>query len=298
MSAVLRKKIESGAGVPPSILQLQQFWLQLQARTRDWAKDTYDAAPEVTLASRRAVNGKDAQAVLDDQIAFYFSADASPGICGIAMDTAGAVRNAAVRMNEDVGSITDASPLFLKLLAEQAGLSLWRLVGTRLLDMSSGAASPLADPAGAVGRFDAANRYLQVEYSLRFGEEVSRVWFVFPFDFVMAFARTSLRQAADQKAQARHHSQKTLSDSVLASTLKLDAVLDRMSMTIGECSNLQVGKVLTLSGADAGKLSLSADTINGSVDIGSGELGVWKRQRAVKLNAPISPGFAQEIADL
>jgi flagellar motor switch protein FliM len=106
-----------------------------------------------------------------------------------------------------------------------------------------------------------------------------------------------LRDAADNKAQARHHSRKSLSDSVLASTTTLDAVLDRLSLTIGECAKLEVGTVLPLSGADAGKLSLSADTLNGCVDIGSGELGVWKRQRALKLTTPISENFAQEIVD-
>ena len=297
MSAVLRKKIEAGAGVPPSILQSQQVWLQLQACTRDWAADTYGVVPETRLASRRAVNGREVQQTLESEIAFYFSADASPGIGGMAIDMAGAIRNAAARMNQDVASITDASPLFLKLLAEQAGVSLWRRIAG-VLNTSAAAPSPLAEPAAAVGRFDANSRYILVEYRLQLGEETSRVWYAFPFDFMLKHARESLRLAADRKAQARHHSQKTLSDSVLASTLTLDAVLERLSLTIGECSTLEVGTVLPLSGADAGKLSLSADTINGSVDIGSGELGVWKKQRAVRLNTPISESFAREIADL
>jgi hypothetical protein len=68
-------------------------------------------------------------------------------------------------------------------------------------------------------------------------------------------------------------------------------------MTIGECAKIEVGTVLPLAGADAGRLSLSANTINGSVDIGTGELGVWKCQRALKLRTPNSENFAQEIVD-
>ncbi len=299
MSAVLRKKIDAGAGVPPSILQLQAFWAQLQTKAREWAEATYNLETKAALASRRVINGKQAQQILESQIAVYFSATASPGIAALAIDTAGAMRNAAARMNQEPDSLADASPLFLKLLSEQAVADLWRTVRTGVFDEKpSGAATPIADASGATGRFEADARYLQVEYELMLEGQSSRVWLMFAFDFMRDFARTWQRQQADQKVQARHHSQKTLSDSVRASTIVLDAVLDRLSLTIGDCSKLEVGSVLTLTGADAGRLNLSADTINGSVDIGSGELGVWKRQRALKLTAPISESFAREIADL
>ena len=298
MSAVLRKKIEAGAGVPPSILQLQQFWLQLRARTREWAKDTYGGEVDAILGACRVVNGKVAQQLLDGETAFYFADTASPGLSAVAIDNAGAIRHAAVRMHQDADSITDASPLFLKLLAEQAALSLWRMIAGDVLHTSVDGLSPLVDPGSADGPFDPADRFLLVECRLQFGEDLSKVWYAFPFEFMLQYARDCARRAADQKAQARHHSQKALSDSVLASTLPLDAVLERLTLTIGECSRLEVGSILPLADADAAKLSLSADTINGRVDIGSGELGVWKRQRAVRLNTPISDSFAQEMADL
>ena len=296
VSAVLRKKIDAGAGIPPSMMQLQPFWLKLQTCTREWAADTYGILPDISLASRRAVSGAEARQTLDQEAAFYFSATLSPGLAGIALDSAGAVRNAAVRMDQDIDSLADASPLFLKLLAEQAGLDLAQAVSSDLFKTEQGVTAT-ADPAAAAGGFNAANRYLVIEYKLQLDEDVTRVWFAFAFDYLQKFSASSLRDAADHKAQARHHSRKSLSDSVLASTTTLDAVLDRLSLTIGECAKLEVGTVLPLSGADAGKLSLSADTLNGCVDIGSGELGVWKRQRALKLTTPISENFAQEIVD-
>ena len=296
MSAVLRKKIDAGAGIPPSIMRLQQFWLQMQTCTRDWAAETYGVAPDISLSNRRVVGGQAAQRQLDAETGFYYSAKTSPALAGIAMDAAGAVRNAAVRMDQDAESLSDASPLFLKLLAEQAGLKLCEMVAMSLFRAGGGMKSS-PDPGGAAGRFDAASRYLLVEYQLQFDGEISRIWFAFAFDFMQQFAVSSQRADAEQKANARHHSQKSLSNSILASTTTLDAVLDRLSLTIGECAKLEVGTVLPLAGADAGRLSLSADTINGSVDIGSGELGVWKRQRALKLKTPISENFAQEIVD-
>jgi len=296
VSAVLRKKIDAGAGIPPSILRLQHFWLQLLTCTRSWAADTYEIQPEMTLRSRRVVDGPQALQKLESETGFYFSAKTSPGLAGIAIDMAGAIRNAATRMGQDAGSLGDASPLFLKLLAEQAGLELGRGIAVTLLKTGDSVASS-ADPAGAAGRFDAASRYLMVECELQLGEEVSRVWLAFAFEFMQQFAVSSQRAAAEQKANSRNHSQRSLSNSILASTTTLDAVLDRLTLTIGECAKLEVGAILPLAGADAGRLSLSADTINGCVDIGSGELGVWKRQRALKLTTQISESFAQEIVD-
>ena len=281
MSAVLRKKIDAGAGIPPSIMRLQQFWLQLQACTRDWAADTYGILPDITLSSRRVINGQEAQQKLDAETGFYFSAKTSPGLAGVAMDAVGAIRNASVRMDQDAESLGDASPLFLKLLAEQAGLELGGQVAATVIKTGEGVTSS-ADPAGAIGRFDASSRYLLVEFQLKLGEEVSCIWLAFAFEFMQQFAVSS---------------QRALSNSILASTTMLDAVLDRLPLTIGECAKLEVGTVLPLAGADAGRLSLSANTINGSVDIGTGELGVWKRQRALKLRTPISENFAQEIVD-
>ena len=299
MSAVLRKKIEAGAGVPPSILQLQAFWQQLQAKTCGWAEETYNAATSAEPGLRRVITGKQAQQTLEGQIAVYFSSVASPGVAALAIDTAGAMRNAAARMHQEPESLTDASPLFLKLLSEQAVADLWRTVWIGVLGgKDTGSQVPIADASGAAGGFEADARYLQVEYQLLLDGQPSRVWIMLEFEFMRGFARDCQRQLADQKVQARHHSQKTLSDSVRASTIVLDAVLDRLSLTIGDCAKLEVGSVLPLSGADAGQLNFSADTINGSVDIGSGELGVWKRQRALKLSTPISESFAREIADL
>ena len=133
---------------------MRQFWQQLQTRTRDWAAKTYGTLPDVTLTGRRVVNGTDARHMLEHAVAFYFAAENSPGLAGIAIDTAGAVRNAAVRMNQDVASITDASPLFLKLLAEQAGTDLWDEIAVGLMKAGKSAA-PFTDPVGAAGRFDA-----------------------------------------------------------------------------------------------------------------------------------------------
>jgi flagellar motor switch/type III secretory pathway protein FliN len=298
VSAVLRKKIDAGAGVPPSILQLQAFWDQLEAETSDWARKVYDIESELDLADRRVVGGTQALEALQGKIAFFFNEDGSPGISAIAVDPSGATRNAAQRLGQDSASLTDASPLFLKLLFEQVVTDFGNQIASNVLKSYDFYLSLASDASGAKGRFEAASRYLLAEFRVPLEDQESRICFVFPLQFILDYAQSYLRSMSDQKVMARHQSRKTLSDSVRASTIVLDVVLDRISLTIGECSQLDIGSVLPLAGADGNRLCLTADTINGSVDIGTGELGVWKRQRALKLSAPISESFAQELADL
>jgi flagellar motor switch protein FliM len=69
-------------------------------------------------------------------------------------------------------------------------------------------------------------------------------------------------------------------------------------MTIGQCSRLEVGQVIALPDVDTASVSLRAETVNGAVDIGKCEMGVWKQQRALKLKTPILEPFTRELARL
>jgi Type III flagellar switch regulator (C-ring) FliN C-term len=296
VSAVLRKKIDSGAGVPPSILQMQEFWAQLLSRTDDWAMDTFDLESKPILSSRRVVSGRAAAEMAGNPFTLFFASDLSPGLCAIAFDAACAVRCAANRLRQDPSSLEDASPLFLKLLSEQPTVALWQQLANGLTGHDVLAREdPQSEAAATAGGLAATCRYLQVELTLTLDGQASLVTCLFHVDYLLTYARNDVRLTADRKAKACSQSPKSLSDSVKASAISLDAVLDRMTLTIGECSRLEIGDVLPLAGADAGRLSLCAETIHGSVDIGTGELGVWKRKRAVKLHTPVSESFARAI---
>ena len=299
MSAVLRKKIDSGAGVPPSILQMQEFWEQLLSKTDDWARDAFGIETQPIVSSRRVIGGRAANALLENPFTLFFAADVSPGLCAVAMDERCAIQCAATRLHQDAAGLEGASALFLKLLSEQPTLSLWQQFAAGMADHNTQMQKPpQVEASGVAGGLDATSRYLEVDLTLTFDGQTSQIKVLYFLDYMQRYARTYVRQLAERKSKACSQSPKSLSDSVRASAIALDAVLDRMTLTIGECSQLEIGSVLPLNSADAGRLSLSAETVNGSVDIGSGELGVWKRQRAVKLHTPISESFAREIVEL
>lgn len=296
MSAVLQKKIDSGAGVPPSILQMREFWAQLLTRIEDWATDTFGLQSQPSLTSRRVVGGRAASDMAENPFTLFFASDVSPGLCAIAFDAACAIRCAATRLRQDPSSLEDASPLFLKLLSEQPTVALWQRLANGLTDHDVHAREDPQSDAGAIaGGLSAASRYLEVEVALTLEGQAASLKCLFEVDYLQTYARNDARRTADRKAEACSQSPKFLSDSVKASAISLNAVLDRMTLTIGECSRLEIGDVLPLASADAGRLSLSAETIHGSVDIGTGELGVWKQQRAVKLHTPVSESFARAI---
>lgn len=299
MSAVLRKKIESGAGVPPSILQMQAFWEQLLSRTDDWARDAFGSETQPIVSSRKVISGRVAGTLSENPFTVFFAADVSPGLCAIALDERCAIQCAATRLHQDVAGLEGASSLFLKLLSEQPTIALWQRFASGMADHNvTKSQVSQVEASAAAGGFDATSRYLEVELSLTFDGQASQIRLLYFVDYMQRFARTYVRQLAERKARACSQSPKSLSETVRASAISLDAVLDRMTLTIGECSQLEIGNVLPLASADAGRLFLSAETVNGSVDIGTGELGVWKRQRAVKLHTPISESFAREIVEL
>jgi flagellar motor switch protein FliM len=80
--------------------------------------------------------------------------------------------------------------------------------------------------------------------------------------------------------------------------ITVDGVLNRLTLTIGQCSRLEVGQLIALPDVDTSRVSLRAETVNGTVDIGLCEMGVWKQQRALKLKTPILEPFTRELANL
>ena len=132
MSAVLRKKIDSGAGVPPSILQMQEFWEQLLSKTDDWARDAFGIETQPIVSSRKVIGGRAANALLENPFTLFFAADVSPGLCAVAMDERCAIQCAATRLHQDAAGLEGASALFLKLLSGPMSAN-WRSASQRLV---------------------------------------------------------------------------------------------------------------------------------------------------------------------
>ncbi|MEQ9505275.1 MAG: FliM/FliN family flagellar motor C-terminal domain-containing protein [Hyphomonas sp.] len=298
MSSVLRKKIEAGAGIPPSILKFQDFWDSLQTKVSAWLFDTFEVETRAVPSDRRAVPGNLAASQLDGLLSFVFKEKISPGLCAVAIDEPGATMNAGLRLQQDSASMEGVSELFRKLLLETPAAQLWRSVASGMEGhMAAGLQAPCSDYTVAAGGFDPAQRYLMVGFKFTRNEQPAQVWLVFHFDYVQRHALEFQAKAASRPAGTGQGSV-SLRASVKSSTITLNGVLDRLSLTIGECSRLEVGQVLSLPDVNTARVSLQAETVNGTIDIGHCEMGVWKRQRALKLTTPILEPFTRELAKL
>lgn len=286
----------TGSGLPPTILRFHTFWDAVHQSVAGWAAQCLDGGVPQAPEMRRVYSGAAAIEALELRTAFYFNSRVSPGLCAIATDGAGAARIVAKRLSQDFESAKEASALFLKLMFEAPAVSLWRSAAGSLEGHHAEATvSPLSEPVQAAGNFEADSRYLIIAYSIMPEAVQSQIWLVFDLDYVMGCAHEAERRAAEHK---RPTSSKLLRESVMNSSIRVEAVLDKISMTIGECSRLKVGDLIPLPDTDPGSVRLNAETVNGQIEIGQCEMGVWKRQRALKLKQPVLEPFTQEVAKM
>lgn len=292
MSEVLRKMIEAGSGVPPSIMEAAPFWDSLQEVTKAWFVKIFGSDVNLVLDRRKGVSGAEIQEGLEEQIVFNFGTDISPGLRAVYVDSNCAIEIAAARMGESADALEESSNVLMRLLLEDPIASLWgNLSQSMTPNFIDKVDAPFADVS-----LPATGHFLEARLTCELNGKPSNITFVFAFDFVRARANELTRSGAGPTVSSQLP--ETLRKSVRSSSIRLNAVLDHLELTIAECSRLEPGDLLELPAADTQKLVVSAETIDGNVDIGEGSLGTWRDYRAVKLQVPVSKTFLQEIADL
>ncbi|MFN7101282.1 MAG: FliM/FliN family flagellar motor switch protein [Pseudorhizobium sp.] len=299
MSTVLRKKIEARAGIPTAVLHLDEFWQTLQKHVAGWIGATLGIEAETVLETRVVMPGTAASAQLDGLSSYVYDSSYSPGLCAIAVDEFTATLNASQRLQQPLGEMGGVSALFRKLLLETPASGLWNSIIADLSGhMSLGAQAPVADYATAAGGFAQTQRYLMIGFSAPHNDDRARVWVVFHLDYILRNVSEFERQAARMRNTPSGQGSETLRASVKSSMITIEGVLHRLTLTIGQCSRFEVGQLIELPEVDTTRVSLRAETVNGNVDIGLCEMGVWKNQRALKLTTPIHEPFTRELANL
>ena len=86
--------------------------------------------------------------------------------------------------------------------------------------------------------------------------------------------------------------------TVLGAEVAVSAVLENCAMSVGECSRLEVGQVISLPGSSLDMLTLKVKTREGTRDMAYSALGVLKQNKAVKLLEDPAPGFMADLPGL
>ncbi len=310
MSTVLRKKIKAAGGIPQTLLQCGVFWNSLQNASQAWAKKSFGHELASSVIHRAIIGGRDAAAQLDERFGYICLPHSTTGLRAISIDRQAAGRYASMRLGQSLETLGGAPPLFLRLMADHPARALWKLVAEAV---PAGPALPedfsVADPAGVPDSLGPDERFLQIGMSLSASgsedgwllegeEEPPEIQLYFELESVKAYALAAQRKSAARAAVQEGPTRDNLRKSMRRSTIGLDAVLEKLPLTIAEISRLEVGQVLELPGVEPGVLSLCAETMHGSVVISQGELGTWKGKRALKLQAPLLESFVQEIAEI
>lgn len=300
MTNILRKKISLSTGIPPTIQNAEQFWCELCDATDVWISLGLEIPAESVVVGRKVLTGEEAGDEGDEgDISFVMPPVADFGLCGVSFSRKLALTLAARRMHQNVASLEDTSGLFLSLISEDPGMLLRESVSAHLegrqYDFKKGID---VDLSFRQAELKPLGRYAQVEIEMRFGDLVERVRLLFGFDVLKDYLtlRSSNLEGSSDTLGLKNH--RLINSSLQKSDIRIDAVLERIQMTLGACSRLKVGQTLPLLHADQGSISIAVETVSGSTDISRGELGIWKQKRAIKLSAPISENFVRDLAPL
>nr|WP_233343317.1 FliM/FliN family flagellar motor C-terminal domain-containing protein [Hyphomonas sp. Mor2] len=289
---MLRKKLESSGGVPPRVLQNKPFWTTLEHTVSTWLNGVLQDEGDLRLQSREVSPGA---ALADDLFGAYvygFRNEDRDFVVAVSIDNLVAARFAAQKMQQDASRLAEAPQLFLQLLLEPPASELSAALAATF-DMLGEDGEP--PQAAAFETLEVEGNCLIVYYLCDLEGQAFRIGVALKLDAVLAIANSAGDDSPGGGAvtgDAKSFSQPRVQNS----SVQLDVVLDRLPMTVADCLRLEEGSVISLPGTHRSKLTITANTVEGPVDIAEGELGVWKHQRAVRLKSPIDPAFLREVA--
>ena len=291
MNSVLRRKIDLGSGVPPGILRAANFWRCMTCAVAAWVEQTHAVKSQVDVIDQAILTGKQTEEKLNSPFCFVFQPNPESGFCGAKVAKFLAAQYASERMRQSLEHLDSASDLFLKMLYEEPMGRLYVFLEGCLTQSEfedRDTAPSFREPKA--GLLD-IEKILQVELRIEWeGREVQiTLWFEY----------NAIKRATDSSKESflpeNPHAREILSEQLRQSRLRFDAVLDEIHLTIGEVSKLSVGQILRLPSSNTESLNIVVDTMQGGIEVSTGELGVWKQFRAVKLNKPLDAQFKNHV---
>lgn len=95
----------------------------------------------------------------------------------------------------------------------------------------------------------------------------------------------------DEDENDSEHPVKTLPPRLGPCEVEIKAIADRVTMSVADCSRLEIGQIVKVPGLRFDKLELSIAMVDGSVPLVDAALGADKGRKAVRLNRGLDPEF-------
>ena len=300
MSAALLKKIELAGGVSTRLLEMDVFWQVMVECVEAWLQGFTSDVSTPNIAARTALAGNSASKATEETFGLVFSEEGSPEISAISFDETLARTLAASRMRRPVDTLDEIPEMFLKLACEEPARQLWRRFFDTLPGMTAQSADAVIGGSEMIeSRLERETRCLRVAIDFDHGMTEAKLFILFDMEQLERITRNYEQLIAKAKPAKDSPAQQTLRAIVKQSHLNLSVHIEQIEMTIAECAALQVEDVLPLPGIDMSELTLCAETMDGGmIELGEGELGVWRHLRAIKLTSPIDEEISRELAEL
>lgn len=310
MSSVLLQKIRSAGGISPVLQQCEPLWASLEAVGEKWAKVIFEHDLAAQVIQKTPLSGKEAEEQMSERFGYICLPYSTTGLRAVALDSSTARRYAAIKLKQASDTLSQSPRLFLRLMCDHPARTLWKELAKAIpVGPDLPADFSVVDPASLPDSFDPQEKLIKVVLAfaeegeedgwlLEGGEEFPELHLFYEAASLTRHAGLMHEKASTGKAAADPAGQANLRKQMRTSTIKLDAVLERLSLSLADCSRFEVGQVIPLPDVEPGILSLCAETMHGSVAISQAELGTWKGKRALKLTSPVLESFAQEIAEI
>ena len=117
----------------------------------------------------------------------------------------------------------------------------------------------------------------------------------------LATAQSSVSTVAAPVIDPTHPWAVHMRQSVNSAHVPVRAVVESCAMTVAECTRLEIGQVISLPGVSLGSVRLFIDMESGPlakrapVGLTHGALGIFKKNRALKMNEAVDPDFIQDL---
>ena len=296
MSLALRRKLAAKTGIPERVLNAEDFWGNICGTVSLWAEKFIPGANDVNLNDRVLIDSE----ALQDQVLAPFSYLIGWGdediIGAIRVNKFCAAKHGASRLGVELSDLTDVPDIFLTLVFEKSLPSLFMSLQRVLMPNAEPVDEGVFETVESRARLGRGLSFIQIDLDLKIDDRDVQInlWLKYG----------DVRQATENSDEARPlPAQDSGARTILASHVKrsgmtFHAIVDRISLTLGECIDLSIGQILPLSEASLERLALSVSTLNGDITICNGELGSWKNNRAIKIRTEPDAGFLQNVGEI
>ncbi len=304
-SNVLLQKIRSAHFEVSAYPHLEDFATYLGKEFAAKVNEQVGGAVEVSGAKFSALNGQRSLEGLESDYVLFISRSARETgsvFVSVSAKLAGAIAEAmfggVFTFDDSECAATSVDAAILTLILEKAlnhlsGYNFPKVAAKRAQSGARVASIPFT--SGDVAKIDETTLCnMSFDLSLEDAQATSAITFHFPMDYLEAHGLLEKGRKREIGDDEDSHWRRELKENVENSEIQLDIILDTYEAQLSQLTDLKVGEVIPLSNNSEKVSKIMLNTAEGTRLIGTGRLGAYKTNKAVKLTDALDPATAEK----